>query len=74
MADNIDFEHIHYATHKRFAEMLREHNKWRRGEPPYDKAGVLPPFEPKELGVLIEEAARRIENIENMINSKEHGY
>lgn len=74
MANGIDFEHIHHATNKRLAEMLREHNKWIRGEQPYDKAGVLPPFEPKELGVLIEEAARRIENIENMIKSKEHGY
>ena len=78
MADSIDFEHIYYATHKRFAEMLREHNKWRRGEPPYDdddpETRESPPFTPKELGILIEEAARRIENIENMINSKEHGY
>ena len=70
MADSIDFEHIYYATHKRFAEMLREHNKWRRGEPPYDKAGALPPFEPKELGVLIEEAARRIESIDGVAKSK----
>jgi hypothetical protein len=70
MADSIDFEHIYYATHKRLAEMLREHNKWRRGEPPYDSIGANPPFLPIELGVLIEEAARRIESIDGVAKSK----
>ncbi|MBQ2175542.1 MAG: hypothetical protein II453_10945 [Alphaproteobacteria bacterium] len=73
MADSIDFEHIYYATHKRLAEMLREHNKWRRGEPPYDgdepETHKEPPFTVKELGVLLEEAARRIAAIDDSAKS-----
>lgn len=70
MADNIDHEEIYYSTNKNLANLLRKHNSWRRGEPPYDKAGAEPPFTAKEVGVLIEEAARRIENFDNIMAAR----
>lgn len=60
--ENKDYAYISKVTNRRLAEMLREHNKWRRGiEPPYDKVGVEPPFDSHELGAIIDEAARRLE-------------
>lgn len=58
------YEYIHMATDDLLAELLEDYNKWRRGEHPYD--GETPetflqcPFEPKELGVLLDECARRL--------------
>lgn len=58
------YDHIEKSTNRRLAEMLREHNKWRRGiEKPYDKIGAQAPFDSHELGLIIDEAARRLENI-----------
>lgn len=58
------YAYIGKVTNRRLAEMLREHNKWRRGiEPPYDKFGVEPPFDSHELGAILDEAARRLETI-----------
>lgn len=57
------FEHIHHATDKRLAEMIRTHNAWRRGDPPYDEPGeAIYPFTGEEVGVILDEAARRLEN------------
>lgn len=57
---NDDFEYIYHATNSRIAEMIRTHNSWLKGDPPYNKAGTEPPFSPKELSVLFEEASRRL--------------
>ena len=51
-------QHILQATDKRLAEMLRQLNQWRRG---YED-GIPMPFSVKELGIIIDEAARRLEN------------
>lgn len=54
---------IRNATNERLAEMLEEHNKWRRGEKPYDGEGPVvksAPFSPRLLGQVIDEAARRL--------------
>ena len=65
------YEYTHGVSNKRLAEMLREHNKWRRGvEPPYDKVGAEPPFDCHELGAIIDEAARRIENMQSILESR----
>lgn len=48
------FEHIHNATNERLAEMVDTHNKWRRGETDEQ------PFSPTELGVILDEVARRL--------------
>jgi len=42
------------------ANCLRQHNKWRRGEPPYDKPGESP-IPPKPLGNTIDRAAEVIQ-------------
>lgn len=56
-----DYKYIERVSNTRLAEMLAEHNKWRRGmEPPYDKGWAQPPFEARELGAIIDEAARRL--------------
>lgn len=57
MSNNLD-QHITTATDKRLAEMLKEFNHWRRI---YDE-GMPMPFSAEELGVILDEAARRLEN------------
>lgn len=37
-------------------KILTEHNKWRRGEPPYDKMGEPYPHTPNKLGKAIDHA------------------
>ena len=59
---NNPYQHITTATNKRLAEMIRVHNMWRRGEPPYDEPGAIHPFTAQELGIILDEAARRLEN------------
>ena len=51
-------QHILQATDKRLAEMLRQLNQWRRSY----ESGMPMPFTAEELGVIIDEAARRLEN------------
>lgn len=60
-------DYIRHATNERIAQMLEEHNKWRRGQDPYnqedDKGYYIPsamPFDATELGIIIEEAVRRL--------------
>ena len=42
------------------ANRLRQHNMWRRGEPPFDKPGESP-IPPKTLGTTIDRAAEVIQ-------------
>lgn len=59
--ENKDYKYIETVSNTRLAEMITEHNKWRRGiEPPYDKTGAEAPFDPHELGAILDEAARRL--------------
>ena len=51
-------QHIHQATDKRLAEMLKKFNCWRRDY----QVGMPMPFSAEELGVILDEAARRLEN------------
>lgn len=51
-------QHILQATDKRLAEMLRQLNQWRRSY----ESGMPMPFTAEELGVILDEAARRLEN------------
>lgn len=51
---------------KEAAEALREYNRWRRGEPPYEwKDGAVEtrqmPYSAKDLGVIIERAAELLD-------------
>lgn len=55
---NNPYQHITTATDKKLAEMLKQFNHWRRG---YED-GMPMPFSVKELGIIIDEAARRLEN------------
>ena len=57
MSNNLN-QHITTATDKRLAEMLKEFNHWRRT---YDE-GMPMPFTHEELGTILDEAARRLEN------------
>ena len=52
------YTHITSATDKSLAEMLRNFNHWRRGY----EVGMPMPFSAEELGVIIDEAALRLEN------------
>lgn len=45
------------------AKHLREHNRWRRGEGKYEKAGVNSPITARQLGVVIDGASREIEKL-----------
>ena len=66
-----DYSYIGKVSNRRLAEMLREHNKWRRGiEKPYDKVGAEPPFDAHELGAILEESARRIDEMQNILESR----
>jgi len=56
----MEYEHIHMATKERLAEMLDLHNNYRRGLPPFDEPGSKPPFNPTELGVLLDEISARL--------------
>lgn len=60
--DKDPYQYIHQATDKHLAEMIRTHNAWRRGDPPYDEPGAIYPFTASEVGVILDEAARRLEN------------
>lgn len=52
---------IRMATTERLVEMLKEINKYRRGEPPFDEVGVEMPYSSTLVGEVIDEAARRLE-------------
>lgn len=49
-------------TNAEIAQKLKTYNEWRRGEGKYDKGGEPCPIEPKELGVVIDLAAKRLES------------
>jgi hypothetical protein len=34
--------------------ILKEHNKWRRGTPPYDEVGNRQPYSAKDIGLAID--------------------
>jgi len=53
-------------TNQEIAQKLREYNEWRRGEGKYGKGGEKQPMEPKELGQVIDLAAKRLENAQLM--------
>ena len=53
-------------TNHEIAQKLRTHNEWRRGEGKFSEGGCKMPFEPKELGELIELAAKRLDNAQLM--------
>jgi hypothetical protein len=50
---------------------LTEHNKWRRGEPPYDAMGVDLPCTPMQLGQAIEYAMERLHQLTDIV-TKQH--
>jgi hypothetical protein len=48
---------------KQAKEILIEHQLWRKGLPPYDQAGIEPPYTPKELSDAILFAIQILENL-----------
>lgn len=60
MGYNDGCDRIREADNASLAEMLETHNRWRRGDKPYDRVGVEMPFNSLELGVLLDEAAARL--------------
>ena len=58
-------EQIKAMSAAEVAKHLVEHNKWRRGEPPYNY-GLVPkqhPFTPYELGAIIDRAAEILKEV-----------
>lgn len=51
---------ISWLTNQQIAEKLDLYNHWRRGDCPFEEPGCNPPMEPKELGLLIDEAVLRL--------------
>lgn len=47
---------------------LREHNAWRRGEGVYSATGVVSPIAAKQLGIVIESAAKEIEKYSEFLD------
>jgi hypothetical protein len=45
------------ARLRALAAKVREHNRWRRSKPPYNKVGVESPVSPAELGDALEGVA-----------------
>ena len=45
------------------AKQLQEHQKWRRGEPPYEYGGYNMPFRPHELGAIIDRAVELLKEM-----------
>lgn len=64
-------ENIKHATNELLAEWIETHNQWRRGLPPYDTTGCEPPFEPKDLGLILDEAARRLREKPKYFNDEQ---
>ena len=62
MKDN--YEHIHQATDKRLAEMIRQQNDYRKSATK-DKLHTPPPYCKAEWDVILDEAARRLEAYKN---------
>lgn len=48
-------------TSEKAIEILREHNRWRRGEGEYDQPGTTLPYTPKEIGIAIDVVIEEIE-------------
>ena len=44
-------------------EILREHNRWRRGEGKYDQPGITLPYSPKEIGIAIDVVTNELEEL-----------
>ena len=47
------------------AKQLQEHQKWRRGEPPYEYGGYNMPLRPHELGAIIDRAVELLKEAHN---------
>lgn len=47
-------------TDNEIADKLELYNRWRRGEGVFSKPGCRPPIEPKELGLVIDAAVKRL--------------
>ena len=47
------------------ARQLQEHQKWRRGKPPYEYGGYNMPFSPRELGAIIDRAVELLAEAHN---------
>ena len=45
------------------AKQLQEHQKWRRGEPPYEYGGYNMPFRPHELCAIIDRAVELLKEV-----------
>ena len=45
-------------TNAEAAKILRDHNRWRRGEDEYCPVGVEPPHPPKKIGEAIDHAVK----------------
>jgi hypothetical protein len=45
-------------------EILEEHNKWRRGDEPYETGGEGMPHNPKELGLAITHAIEHMKRFQ----------
>jgi len=46
---------------------LTEHNKWRRGEAPYDAMGIDSPCTPMRLGKAIEYAIEELHRLKGLV-------
>lgn len=52
-------------TASEVADILAEHNKWRRGRGKYAKSGAKCNITPKELGLAIDRAVEILRNVED---------
>lgn len=58
-------------TRKEAARILKLHQEWRLGKPPYDKAGTPMPHTPKELTTAIFYAIESLSHLEQLIAAAE---
>lgn len=47
-------------TDNEIADKLELYNRWRRGEGEFSEAAARPPFEPHEIGLIIDAAIVRL--------------
>lgn len=52
-------------TKDQAVEILKTHNAWRRGEPPYDVFGLPDKFSAKQLGEAIDIAVSLLEKLDD---------
>lgn len=58
-------EQIKTMSAAEIAKQLQEHQKWRRGVPPYEYGGYNMPFRPHELGAIIDRAVELLKEARN---------